>query len=222
LPITAATYDHDVSHVNGVEVLGYVASALVVLSLAMSSVVRLRTISLAGSLAFAAYGVAIESPPIVITNVSIAALNVWFLRTELGGRRDLGASLISADSPFLLDFLEFHLDDIHRFQPKFVMPDHDAFAVLLTRDGLPAGALIGRGSGAELDVVLDYVLRAYRDSRLGRWLFGHGAAVFRRAGFERLVSYPGDETHRTYLERVGFVRDGDRYVLDLVHGGGTG
>jgi hypothetical protein len=197
------------------EVIGYAASALVVLSLTMTSVVRLRTISLVGSLTFVVYGVLIESIPIVITNAAIAVINVWFLRNELGLRRDLGASPIPADAPFLLDFVEFHRADITRFQPDFRMPARDPFALLLTRDGLPAGAVLGERRGDELHIVLDHVLAPYRDSRLGEWLYGAGVGVFRAAGFERLVSEPGDETHRGYLERVGFHRAGDQYVLDV-------
>lgn len=200
---------------DAVEIVGYVASALVVASLAMTSVVRLRTISLAGSVTFVVYGVCIGSVPILLTNASIAVLNVWFLRTELGHRRDLGASAIAADSPFLVDFVTFHLPDIHRFQPNFALPAGDEFCLLLTRDGLPAGAVIGRRDGAVLDIDLDYVMSAYRDSRLGQWIYGAGAKVFRSAGIERLVSKPGNEAHRVYLERVGFVREGDRYVRDL-------
>ena len=40
--------------ISPVEVIGYVASALVVVSLAMTSVVRLRVVSLAGSVVFVA------------------------------------------------------------------------------------------------------------------------------------------------------------------------
>jgi len=154
----------------------------------------------------------------MITNTAIAGINIWFLRAELGSRRDLGAVLIDASSPFLVDFVHFHLDDIQRFQPTFEMPSGDAVCVLLTRDGLPAGALIGTRRGAELDVALDYVMRAYRDSRLGFWLFGSGSTVFRTHGIHRLVSTPGNEVHRAYLERMGFRRDADggRYALDLV------
>jgi ribosomal protein S18 acetylase RimI-like enzyme len=205
-----------VFELSAVEAVGYVASALVVLSLAMTSVVRLRIISLAGSVAFVVYGVLIDSAPIIVTNVSIAVINLWFLRTELGFHRDLGVSPIRSDSPFLADFVHFHLDDIRRFQPDFEMPDDDdAFALLLTRDGLPAGAVVGRRRGDELDLVLDYVLRAYRDSRLGTWLYGRGAGVFRAAGVTRLVTRPGNDAHRAYLERIGFQPDGDRFVLDL-------
>jgi hypothetical protein len=75
--------------------------------------------------------------------------------------------------------------------------------------------LIGRRQGDELYVVLDYVLRPWRDSRLGQWLYGRGAGVFRDIGVQRVVSEPGNDTHRAYLERVGFHRDGARYVLDV-------
>lgn len=204
-----------VFELNAEELVGYVASGLVVLSLTMTSVVRLRLISLAGSLVFVVYGVLIGSVPIMVTNAAIAVINVWFLRAELGYRRDLGASLIPADAPFLHDFVQFHLDDIHRFQPGFEMPHDDAFALLLTREGLPAGVLVGRRHGTELEIVLDYVMKAYRDSRLGQWIYGPGATVFRNAGLDRLVSAPGDDVHRGYLERVGFTRTGDHYELAL-------
>lgn len=197
------------------EMVGYVASLLVVVSLAMTSVVRLRTISLVGSLTFGVYGALIESVPIVATNLAIACLNVWFLRAELGHRRDLGSVVVPADSPFLADFVHFHHDDIVRFQPSFEMPADDALCVILTRDGLPAGAFIGRRRGDELEIVLDYVLRAYRDSRLGHWLFGRGASVFRDHGIARLVTRPGDHSHRAYLVQMGFRPDGDHLRLDL-------
>ncbi len=198
------------------ELVGYLASALVVLSLTMTSVVRLRAISLLGSLTFVAYGLLIGSIPIVVTNGCIAAINVWFLRSELGMRRDLGAVPIACDAPFFVDFVQHHLADIRQFQPAFEMPSGpDVFALLLLRDSLPAGALVGRRRGVELEILLDHVLRAYRDSRLGAWLFGPGAKVLRAEGFERLVTSPGNDQHRAYLERVGFRPSGDDYVLEL-------
>ncbi|HSL56488.1 MAG TPA: hypothetical protein VK866_01470 [Acidimicrobiales bacterium] len=200
---------------DAVELIGYAASALVVLSLAMTSVVRLRAISFVGSLTFTVYGALIGSVPIVITNVAIALLNVWFLRAELGGGRDLGASVIDADAPFLADFIRFHRDDMRRFQPTMSIPDHDAFALLLLRDGLPAGALVGKRHDHVLEITLDYVMSAYRDSRIGGWLFGPGADVFRDQGFTRLETRPGDDTHRDYLETVGFRPEGSVHVLDL-------
>jgi hypothetical protein len=112
------------------------------------------------------------------------------------------------------DFLAFHLPEIRRFQPTSSIPD-DGFCLVLNRDGLPAGALIGRRRDDELEITLDYVLAPYRDSRIGRWLFGPGSHVFRDAGIRHLVASPGNDAHRRYLEAAGFRRDGERYHLDL-------
>lgn len=192
---------------SGQELVGYVASALVVASLAMTSVVRLRTISLAGSITFVVYGVLIESVPIIITNAAIALLNTWFLSRELGGRRDLGAVVVPIDSPFLLDFLTHHAGDITHFQPEFDLASTHDFALVLTRDGLPAGVVLGDRDGERLDIALDYVIKPYRDSRIGSWLYGRGSAVFRSAGIAELTSAAGRSTHPGYLTRVGFRYD---------------
>ena len=196
-------------NLSGPELVGYLASALVVTALTMTSVVRLRMFSLAGSITFTIYGALIGSPPIVITNTAIAIINIWFLRKEFAGGSDhgidLGVSHIRADSPFLHDFVSFYLDDIHRFQPNFTIPQgDDAVALLLTRDGLPAGMVIGRRTGSTLKIDLDYVRSPYRDSRLGQWLYGDGADVFRDDGYTTLTSSGSGDTHRKYLESVGF------------------
>lgn len=195
--------------ISGVEALGYLASALVILSLAMRSVVRLRIISLCGSLTFLVYGYLIESPPVMVTNGSIALINMWFLRQEFfvspANRHDLGVSSIRPDSPFLTDFIEYHADDIGRFQPDFRMPvGDDVMSLLLTRDGLPAGLLVGRRTGDTLAIDLDYVLREHRDSRIGKWIYGPGADVFRDSGLERLTATALTVDHERYLRRVGF------------------
>lgn len=201
---------------SGTELAGYAASALVVASLAMTSVVRLRAISLLGSITFVVYGVLLPSVPIVVTNAAIAVLNVWFLAKELGGGRDLGAVVVPADSPFLADFLRHHTPDIRSFQPGFDPGRTADLSIVLMRDGLPAGVVRGDLDGATLHLTLDYVLKAYRDSRLGQWLFGRGSAVLRELGVERVETTGETDTHRSYLHRLGFgTDDGRTFVREL-------
>ena len=203
------------------EIVGYVASAFVVASLAMSSVVRLRILSLTGSTVFLVYGTLIGSVPILITNLAIACINIWYLRLEFGRHHDLAAVPVAFDAPFLVDFLHHHLDEIRGFQPGASMPDPgpDSMVFLLVRDGLPAGVVAGRRDGTTLRIDVDYVIAAYRDSQLGQWLYSAGAAVFRNAGIDRLVTTPGGDTHRRYLQRVGFrpvdAAAGSDYELSL-------
>ena len=61
------------------EFLGYTASAFVVASLAMSSVLKLRILSLIGSTTFLMYGLLIDSIPVAITNGVIMVINLVFL-----------------------------------------------------------------------------------------------------------------------------------------------
>lgn len=201
---------------NPVELVGYAASALIVASLAMRSVVKLRTVSLVGSTVFVVYGLLIGSVPIVLSNAIIAVINVVYLRRELlGPKSRFGAAPIAPDAPFLTDFLESHRADIRHSQPGFRSVAADDTVLLLLRDGLPAGALAGRLTDGTLEVSLDYVMRAYRDSRIGQWLFGAGRAVLTDLGVRRVSAPGGSGHHRAYLSGVGFRPAGDRYVLDL-------
>ena len=138
------------------------------------------------------------------------------MRKELGGGRALGAVPIAADSPFLTDFLESHLADIRRSQPGFAGAAPGDFALVLTRDGMPAGALVGRPADAgTLEITLDYVMAAYRDSRIGAWIFGEGSKALRDSGFKRVVTTPTTEIHRSYLQGVGFRVEGAQMVREL-------
>ena len=198
-----------------VELLGYVASALVVASLAMRSVVRLRVLSLIGALAFVGYGVLTGTWPVVVANAVIAVINIAHLRRELSTRTDMAAIPIDPDAPFLADFLAANADEISISQPDYHPSPHDSFVRLLTREGLPAGVLIGEPAGHELIVKLDYVTPAYRDSQIARWLFGRGRATFTEEGYSRLVTEAHTSVHRNYLEMVGFHHEGTKFAIDL-------
>lgn len=194
-----------------VEIIGYVASALIVASLAMTSVLKLRTISLLGSIAYVVYGVMLLAWPIVIANAIIAGLNILNIYRELDKKNmDLGVSPIDVDAPYLLDFLESSRADIAKFQPG-VAPEAGDKAWLLLRDALPAGALIARVEGDDLHVKLDYVRPPFRDSKLGEWMFGDGFKKLGLPKVSRIVANPGTAEHRRYLTSLGFNDDGQTF-----------
>ncbi|MDN3378387.1 MULTISPECIES: YgjV family protein [unclassified Pseudoalteromonas] len=61
------------------EYLGYIASALLVASLTMSDVVKLRWFNLAGCVAFTFYGIVISAWPVAITNGVLTFVNIYHL-----------------------------------------------------------------------------------------------------------------------------------------------
>jgi hypothetical protein len=68
-----------IMEMNMVEILGYAASIMVAISLTMKDIVKLRILNFIGCALFTAYGLMIDSWPVVLTNGFIACVNVYFL-----------------------------------------------------------------------------------------------------------------------------------------------
>jgi hypothetical protein len=206
-----------------VEVIGYLASALIVLSLLMASVLKLRVINLVGAAVFTAYGLLIGSWPVILTNAAIVVIDISYLVVMLRDRAQRGyfeVVDVPADSPILHRFVEFHLDDIRRFQPSFagVQDDHHAWIVL--RDAIPVGVVVGERDGDRLRLDADYVTPEHRDFTAGSVLFG-GSGAFQDVGSTVVESLGETDAHRRYLSRMGFERDGVRWTR-AVEGAGSG
>ena len=198
------------------ELLGYVASALIVASLAMSSVLKLRVLSLIGSTAFLVYGLLIGSIPVAITNGVIMVINLVFLYRLLSHEAQFDVVEVAAESKFLERYLEHNASDIEAVWPAYRYEGRpDQLRLVVFRDMVPAGVFIASIEGTTARVELDFAGRDYRDLKNARVLFGSGRGVLRDHGLDRLVSHAETAVHRQFLERFGFVPDGDEYVLDL-------
>lgn len=197
------------------DAIGYAAALLLLASLSLRSVVLARSLSLGGALLFGAYGVLVAAWPVLAAAVVVAVLQAARLSRELRPASDVAAVPMEPDAPFLQDYLKANAEDIARSQPGYRPDPADTFVRLLTREGLPAGVLVGEPTGSELVVKLDYVTPAYRDSQAARWMFGAGASTFTDAGFVRLVAKAHTAVHHSYLELMDFRPEGDVYVLDL-------
>lgn len=62
-----------------VEILGYLGSAVVIGSLSMRSIRRLRLLGLLGSLTFVAYGIGLGAWPLAATNCVTASVHLYHL-----------------------------------------------------------------------------------------------------------------------------------------------
>lgn len=65
--------------INWVEWIGYLASIFIVISLMMTSVVKLRVINTVGCILFVIYGVIVGAYPVVISNSIIVFINLYRL-----------------------------------------------------------------------------------------------------------------------------------------------
>lgn len=195
------------------ELIGYLASALIVISLAMSSIIKLRVINLIGAITFTVYGFLIGSLPVALTNIIITGLDIWYLRKELASREELSAIRTDLDDPFLVAFLEVFGDDLRSFvQPGDDLKTADVWFVML-RNATAAGVFAGRSDDATLHVLVDYVAPAYRDHKSGAQLYTNGGRRFHDLGFQSLSVASPDARQDGYLRSMGFTRSADSALV---------
>ena len=60
-----------------IELIGYLGSILVLMSMLMSSVIKLRIINTVGSIIFTFYAFAIQTYPTAILNVILVGVNIY-------------------------------------------------------------------------------------------------------------------------------------------------
>lgn len=201
-----------------IEAVGYLGSALVVVSLLMTRILRLRVIGLMGSATFLAYGLLIGSAPIVITNVVIVIINATFLWRATRVKEWFSLLEVRPDSQYLDEFLRFYHDDILVYQPDWNGDIGDsAITLLVLRDMQPAMAIVGAVGPGEMELRLDYAIPRFNDYRMGKFLYGSNAAFFLDRGITTIAASARTKPYIRYLEKMGFTEAGaGRYDRSLV------
>jgi GNAT superfamily N-acetyltransferase len=188
------------------ELIGYIASILVAISLMMSSVLKLRIINLVGALFFTAYGLLIQAYPVAVVNFFIVLINLYYLNEMRSTEEYFRLLEVEPASEYLNYFLDFHTKDIQKFQPGFnFTPAGDQLAFFVLRNLIPAGLVIGQvREGVRFFVKLDYVIPGYRDFKIGKFVFSDRVQAFRERGIRQIYTEPGNPAHARYLQRMGF------------------
>ncbi len=197
-----------------IELFGYLGSALVVVSMLMASVVKLRVINMIGSIISGTYALIIGSFPLALMNFSLIAINAYNLIRLL--KSDKQYDLVDGmKEDGLLDyFLRYYGEDIKKYFPDFLgdMTEADK-AYVVCCNGNPAGVLLGKQTAdGELNVAIDYSTPAYRDCSIGTYLY----SKLPSQGI-RTLTYSGKEAekHVSYLMKMGFVRENGAFVKKL-------
>ena len=186
--------------------LGYVASAVIALSMTMNSIVKFRWINLVGASAFATYGLLIGAFPVMVLNGFIVSVDIYYLLKIYTKRHLFDTLEIRGDNKYLLKFLTYHNDEIQKFFPGFVYkPEMNTVSFFVLRNMAVAGIFLAhRENDNVLKVGLDYVIPEYRDYKNGKYVYHHLKENFIKEGFKEVVSDGGTTKHIKYLLRFGF------------------
>ena len=189
-----------------IEAVGYLGSALVVVSMLMTSVMKLRVINTIGSIIFTVYALIIKSYPTALMNAALIAINIYqMLRLRTGGK-SYEAVELSPDDRFLSFFLDHYGEDIAQYAPGFRDAAARADLALMTScDGNPVGIVLGKKDGDCLELLVDYVVPAFRDFSVGSYVY----VKLKEAGFARVVWRSDDPEMTEYRGKMNFVRASD-------------
>jgi len=190
------------------DIFGYVASALVAVSLMMSNVLRLRIINTVGAFTFAVYGYLVGAYPVLAVNGWIFLVDLYYLY-KMTGQKDFFKLLegVEHDSTYLSNFIDFYRNDIERFFPDFKNVDlKNCEIVLILRNLVPAGVFVFRKDFENKAVIieLDYTIPDYRDMKNTTFLIFDKRESFRKNGFEIYKTSSFVKEHIKYLKKLGF------------------
>ena len=199
-----------------IELFGYLGSALVVVSMLMTSVYKLRIINLTGSVIFAIYALIIKSYPTALMNFFLVGINVYHL-VKLGStKKSYDLVRVEKDDGFVNYLLSLYGDDIRQYFPDYKKSLADCeLGYIVCCNNAPAGIALARReekNPGSLNLMVDYSTPVYRDCSVGQFLY----EKLKEEGFAEL-SYEGDNpAHQAYVQKMGFEKKaGSRYVKKI-------
>ncbi|MFN8457675.1 MAG: hypothetical protein U0401_23965 [Anaerolineae bacterium] len=201
------------------EIVGYIASALVAISLMMSSILKLRVINLIGAICFTAYGLLIGAYPVAVVNFIIVLIDLYFLYEMFTAKEYFTLLEVQKNSEYLEYFLNFYGQEIKKFFPNFSYNLSEQQLIFFTlRNLVPAGLFIGKIHDRDsLLVTLEFVIPGYRDFKIGEFLYSKKAQFFKAKGFRKIYSESGSQTHNRYLQKMGFVPESSENNVTLYY-----
>lgn len=195
-----------------IEAFGYLGSLLVLVSMLMTSVVKLRIINTIGSVIFTIYAFIIKSYPTAFMNLCLVIINLRFLWKM--SRTDKEYEIIKTDGndALLNHLLDYYHDDIMKCFPgiSYDTKKADQIYVVLCQ-GKPVGMTLGKRDDDSLELSLDYSIPEFRDFSIGAYLLSN----LKKEGIKKVVYRGPDENHLNYLKRLGFEYNDGIYVKQL-------
>ncbi len=192
-----------------IEAFGYLGSLLVLVSMLMTSVVKLRIINTIGSVIFTIYAFIIKSYPTALMNFCLVLINLNFLWRMSRMGKEYEVVECESNDKLLRHLLDHYREDISKSFPglEYDPEKLDKNYVVLC-EGKPVGFSCGSMNNDELELVLDYSIPEYRDFSIGTFLLDH----FAKNGIRAVVYKGPDENHQAYLKRMNYVKEGDVYI----------
>ena len=193
-----------------IECIGYLGSFLVVVSMLMTSVKKLRIVNTIGSVIFTAYALIIKSYPTAFMNICLVAINVYNIIKLKQQEQDYRVIECLKSESIIRDYLTTYEKDINVFFPDFSNNGDNKPAFLVCSDSRPVGIMIGeRFDEHTFSIELDYTIPQYRDCSVGVFLYDY---LENAQQIDKFILSVNAENHENYLQKMGFIKADGKYT----------
>lgn len=196
-----------------IELFGYLGSCLVVVSLLMSSVMKLRVINTIGSIISGTYALIIGSLPLALMNISLIIINLYNIYKLK--KESKSYEIIKGDTKenFFNYFVGRYGDDIKKHFSDFDAKNISADTVYYVFcNEAPVGLFIGNNRNNSVDIVLDYTVPNYRDCSVAKFLY----IAMKENGINKLEMKNPTQKHIEFLEKMDYKFEENKYVKLLM------
>ena len=197
-----------------IELVGYIASVLLAISLLVTNDLQFRWLNTGGCFAFIAYGGLIGAFPIILTNAILLFINLFYLIKIYRTEEAFDFLEFKYGDEMIRKFMSFHQNDINNYFPEFGIDEQGndvSFAVL--RDLVIANIFVAQLSNdGTAAVKINYTVPKYRDYKVGRFIFEKERKYLISKGVKQVFyNKVFNMQHERFLKRMGFKKE-------LVHG----
>lgn len=194
------------------EIFGYIGTALVILSMTMTSLKSLRLFNICGSVISAIYSVIVNAWPIVIMNAALVFINIFQLWRKSRLNKSYAHLVLSADDKTVEYFLTLHKEEIEKDFPGFDRLATDGREVhMLYIGNKVVGMLIGVRTCDLFTVDAYYVVPEHRASLDKNAFYPELSAL----GVKRIVMNVQNENTKVQFEKLGFVVSTDSVYREI-------
>lgn len=197
-----------------IELIGYLGSLLVVISMLMTSVKKLRVVNTIGSVIFTAYAFVIQSYPTAFMNLCLIVINVVNLVKLVKAEKTYGIIQCYKDESIVQLYLKQNLEDIKRYFPEFdPTSGGHAQTFLVFTGSLPIGIAIGNmKDSSTISIELDYTIPSYRDYSVGKFLYKYLSENF---NVSKVIFEGKLAVNDAYLEKMSFKKIDSDFVKEI-------
>ena len=203
------------------QLLGWAGSALLVYSVLQTRILRLRLFGAVASAVLVVFNAAIAVWPMVAMNLVLTAINVFYIVRLLRDRHNpetFDVVEIPPTESYTRYLIKEFAADIEHFNPGFSSEDAARAdrGFLILGGAETVGLVLTRDVGAATaQIELDYVVPRYQGFTLGEFVY-RADGPLATFGYRRAVAPRRMQNTGNYLADVGFHRDGEDMVRELI------